>query len=298
MVIVRLMGGLGNQMFQYALGRRIAEETEVEVKFDLSSGFKHDPHRRRFALGALNTKIVRAESHEIPIGMSWRSPWHRVAKAYWSMMPVAWRQVVYEKTRFQFDSSVTANTDPAAYYFGYWQNERYVLPIEDLLRREFTLRSAFSESVTALMAEIAGCRAVSMHVRRYNDVGANGKLIQRGGELQGLCDVDYYRRALEEIGVRRGTVCYIFSDDLQWAKTNLNLAIPCRYAAELCTCSDAEEMSLMASCEHHVISNSSFSWWGAWLGGNPKKVVVAPRAWIRGMPEDAVQICPKGWVRV
>jgi hypothetical protein len=68
--------------------------------------------------------------------------------------------------------------------------------------------------------------------------------------------------------------------------------------AEECPCSDVEEMLLVASCQHHVISNSSFSWWGAWLGRNPKKVVVAPRIWMRGVPEAAADICPKSWIRL
>ena len=285
-------------MFQYALGRRIAEKTGVQVKFDLDNGFKNDPYRRRFALGAFNAEIVRAESQEIPLGMSWPSPWHRVAKAGWSAMPAAWRRVVYETALFQFDPTVVADTNSAAYYFGYWQNESYFLPIRDVLRREFTLRSPLSEPVTALMGEMAGCRAVSVHIRCLHGIGANGVLFKGAREHHGVCSLDYYQRAIEQIGDQAKTVCYIFSDNLEWVKANLRLAVSCRYVADICRCSDVEEMILMASCQHHIISNSSFSWWGAWLGGNPKKIVAAPRVWMRGLSEAAVDICPKAWIKL
>jgi hypothetical protein len=290
------MGGLGNQMFQYAFGRRIAEETGTEVKFDLASGFKHDPYRRRFALGALNVNAVGAEPSEIPAGMSW--PYHPAAKAAWSLMPAPWRRVVGETAPFRFDASKVADNNPKAYYFGYWQNERYFLPIQDVVRREFTLRAGFCESLAALSEEIAGCRAVSLHVRRYLDIGANGHVICKTEDLYGVCGVEYFNRALDVIGREPGTVCYVFSDNPHWAKANLKLPVPCRYVAELHGGSDAEELVLMASCQHHIISNSSFSWWGAWLGRNPKKVVVAPRIWKRSVPEASVDIQPKAWIRL
>src|ERR1035437_10296339 len=296
--VVRLMGGLGNQMFQYAFGRRIAEETGVQVKFDLDSGFKNDAYRRRFALGAFNADIVSAESHEIPLGMSWPSPWHRVAKAGWSAMPAAWRRVVYEKGSFQFDPTVLANTKATAYCFGYWQHESYFAPIQDVLRREFTLRTPLPEPVVALQEAMAGCRSVSVHVRQYHDIGADGQIILKARKQHGACSMEYYQQAFERIGNQPGTMCFIFSDNPEWAKENLKLPAPCRYVADECPCSDAEELLLMASCQHHVIANSSFSWWGAWLGRNPKKVVVAPRIWMRGLPESAMDICPETWIRL
>jgi len=297
-IVVRLMGGLGNQMFQYALGRGISEEAGTEVSFDVESGFRNDGYGRRFALSVFNGKIVRAESREIPVGMSWRSPWHRVAKAGWSAIPGAWRRVVYERAPFRFDAAVTAKVVPAAYFFGYWQNEGYFLPIQDLLRREFTLRVPASDSVAALARQISGCRSVSMHVRCEHGIGAAGKPIGNTREYHGSCGIEYFQDALDAIGVESGTVCYVFSDNPAWTKANLRLPVSCIYVSEICACSDAEEMLLMASCQHHIISNSTFSWWGAWLGRNPKKAVVAPRIWMRGLPEAAVDICPRTWLRL
>lgn len=298
MSVVRLMGGLGNQMFQSAFGRRIAEESGRQVKFDLDSGFKNDIYGRRFAMGVFNADIVRAESNEIPAGMAWPSPWHRVAKAGWSVMPAAWRRVVYEKAPFQFDEVVVSRANGPAYYFGYWQHEGYFATIQDVLRREFTLRAPLRPPVIALMAEMAGCRSVSVHVRQYHDIGADGKVIREAREYHGACSVAYYQQAFERIRVQPGTVCFIFSDNLSWVKENLKLPVPCRYVADECPCSDVEELLLMASCQHHVISNSSFSWWGAWLGRNLDKIVVAPRIWMRGLAEDDVDICPEEWARM
>lgn len=298
MPIVRLLGGVGNQMFQYAFGRRLAALSGRIVRFDVENGFRNDIYGRRFSLDVFNAEILRAESQDIPLGMNWRSPWHRVAKAGWSAMPVAWRRVVYEKTPFQFDSMVVANSKAAVYYFGYWQYEGYFATIQDTLRQEFTLRIPLPEPVVALQKEMAGSRSVSVHVRRYHDLDKNGKLISNARAHLGACPAQYYLQAIERVGMQPGTICFIFSDNPQWAKANLNLPAPCRYVADECPCSDVEEMLLMASCQHHVIANSSFSWWGAWLGRNPKKVVVAPRIWTRGLPESAVDICPKAWIKL
>ena len=322
MPVVRLMGGLGNQMFQYAFGRRIAEELGRQVKFDLVNGFKHDLYCRRFALGVFNTEIVGAEANAIPLGMSWRSPWHRVAKAGWSAMPAVWRRVVYEKTAFQFDEAklptpgrsrgseahystqsetphiASYSCERSAYYFGYWQHESYFAPFQDKLRREFTLRVPLPEPLVAMQEAMAGCRAVSVHVRQYHDMDVSGKVIHNAQANHGACSVDFYHLAAERVGTGPGTVYFVFSDNVPWAKANLKLPGKCRFVADLCPCSDAEEMLLMASCQHHIISNSSFSWWGAWLGGNPKRVVVAPQAWTRRLPPSAVDICPRAWVKL
>jgi len=296
--IVRLFGGLGNQMFQYAFGRRLAAESRQTAKFDVNNGFKNDPYRRRFSLGAFNAEIACAKPQDIPVGMAWPSPWHRAAKAGWSAMPTAWRKVVYEKNKFQFDSTVVAKAKTGSYYFGYWQHEGYFVGIQDELRWDFTLRNPLPKTAVALQEAMASCRSVSVHIRQYHDIGADGMVIRKSRELFGACSVEYYEKALERIGINSDTVCFIFSDNLQWVKENLKLPAPCRYVADECPCSDVEELILMASCHHHVISNGSFSWWGAWLGRNPKKVVVAPRIWVRVLAESAVDICPETWIKL
>lgn len=298
MNVIRLWGGLGNQLFQYALGRRIAVHTRTPVKFDAENGFRHDSFCRRFALDVFNTEIVPAVTREIPLGMSWRSPWHRLAKLGWGVQPSARRRVVYETEPFRFAPTVLAARKSSAYYFGYWQNEGYFEPIRATLQRDFTLRSGVRPPMAELVAEMAGCRAVSMHVRRYRDLGADGRLIATAQAHHGACGAEYFQKALSLIGAEPGTVCFVFSDDLPWAKANLKMPVPCRYVDALGPFSDAEELLLMASCQHHVISNSSFSWWGAWLGGNPAKKVVAPRIWLRHDPELAADVCPRTWTRI
>ena len=296
--LIRLMGGLGNQMFQYALGRRMAEETGAQVKFDIDSGFKNDPYGRRFALDLFNTRIVSAGPQEVPAGMAWTRPWHRLAQAAWNAVPIGWRRVMYERVPFQFDASVLAGTNAPTYYFGYWQNQGYLSTIQPILRREFTLRESSHDTVTQLQEAMAACRSISVHVRQHHGIGADGKVIGKARAHHGACTAEYYQQACERIGLPPGTVCFVFSDNLRWAKQNLRLPVPCRFVADECSCSEAAEMLLMASCQHHVISNSSFSWWGAWLGANPEKIVVAPKQWISALPPKQVPICPSEWVRI
>jgi hypothetical protein len=298
MNVVRLMGGLGNQMFQYAFGRRLAQDSGRPVRFDAASGFRRDAYRRRFALGAFSAEVVPALDREIPTGMAWPRPWSRLARAGWTCVPKPWRRVVYDPSPFRYAASVVAGDGPDAYYFGYWQNEGYFLPVADLLRRDFMPRAPLSGPCAGMLAQITDCRSVSLHVRRNLGIGADGRPIQRARDFHGTLEAEYYRRALEAVGVEAGTVCFVFSDDPRWPKENLKLPIPCRFASDLGATPDVDELLLMAACQHHVIANSSFGWWGAWLGRNPGKVVVAPRSWVQGPSQGADDICPKTWIRV
>jgi hypothetical protein len=292
------MGGLGNQMFQYALGLRLARELRSPVRFDTVNGFRGDVYGRKFALGEFNAQAEPARPDEIPAGMSWRGPWLRIAKAIWSTVPATGRRVVLDKDPFRFDEAALAPGAQGPYYFGYWQNEGYFSPVADSLRRDFTLRASPPAAASALMAEMAGCRSVSVHVRRKLGFDARGRPIRKARQFHGECGADYYARAIEAVGTGPGTVCYVFSDDPHWAKANLRLPAACRYVSDVCPCSDGAEIVLMASCNHHVVANSSFSWWGAWLGANPGKIVIAPEHWLRGSPAEEGGVCPPQWLRV
>lgn len=299
MNVVRLMGGVGNQMFQYAFGRRLAAESGREVRFDTVNGFTRDPFGRKYALEAFNTGVVAATPALIPVGMSWGSPWHRLARYGWSALPARWRSVVYERLPFACDGAlVTASAARPAYYFGYWQHEGYFAPIRDELRRRFELRAPLRPAVLALRGEMERENSISLHVRCYHDRGADGKVIAQSRDRHGACAWDYYHQAVARIGAGPQAVCYVFSDDPSYTRDHLKLPVPCRYVGDYGAFTDLEEMLLMSSCRHHVISNSSFSWWGAWLGRNPAKLVVAPKIWMRGQPEGAVDVCPRSWIRI
>ena len=297
--VVRLFGGLGNQMFQYAFGQRLASASGREISFDVENGFNDDFYGRKFSLDAFQSQLTKASRRDIPLGLGWRSPWQKLAKAGWKTLPLDRQRVIYERAPFQYDPTILPTcTLPGRYYYGYWQNEGYLLPIQDTLRHEFTLRGPLPSPLLALMEEMADCRSVSVHVRRNHGIGQLGHVHREAKDLHGGCDEVYFQKAAAEIGVTAGTVFYIFSDNLAWAKANLKLPAVCRYVSDLGTWLDVEELMLMAACQHHIISNSTFSWWGAWLGKNLAKVVVAPKIWMAGLRQDQINIYPQGWRRL
>jgi hypothetical protein len=294
-VVVRLMGGLGNQMFQYAFGRRIAEDGKVEVKYDIVSGFKCDAYGRRFSLDGLNLDVCAARAHEIPIGVRWTKPWNQVSKVMWSAAPKQWRRAVYDRAPYDFVPSIVRDISPSTYFFGYWQNERYFLPIKDVLREHCSLRLGHSVQGIALKKEIEGCRSISLHIRRNLGFDAEGRIVPKARDYYRNYDSDYYRKALRAIGYDKSSVCFVFADNPTWAKENLSLPVSCIFVADTGRYSDSEELLLMASCEHHVISNSSFGYWGAWLGSNPERIVVAPDEWANEVKNSEKGFCPNTW---
>ncbi len=285
-------------MFQYAFGRRLNTELGEIVSFDVKSGFLNDIYKRNYALDGFKTNVVGADSSDIPKGMKLASPWHRVAKAAWLNAPDSLQRVFYEREDFQFDTKATQRRKRSTYYFGYWQHHSYVDSIETLLRHEFSLAKPPSVAYSVLEKEISRSRAVSIHVRRYRDKDKDGNVILNAADAHGTCDPEFYLEGLRRIGIKSGTVAFIFSDDPAWVYANLQFPVPCRYIFEHGRFSDHEEMMLMTACRHHVISNSSFSWWGAWLGKNAGRKVVAPKIWMKGATEDSIDFCPRGWQRI
>jgi hypothetical protein len=292
------MGGLGNQMFQYAFGVQLARSSGRRVSYDTLNGFKHDIFCRSLALGNMETKISQASESEIPIGMGWRSPWHRIAKIMWSMAPTSCQRVTYERNQFQDDSEVLFSKESPQYYYGYWQNEHYSRSIRETLLRDFTPRNSLSAAVVELIEEIRATRSVCIHVRRYCDLTRSGKLITSARRHHGVCSVEYYALAIKHIGVTQDTVYYVSSDDIGWVKRNLVFPSVVRYIGQTAKITDFEAFHVMTSCDHYIISNSSFSWWAAWMGRNPDKVVIAPKNWVRESPRADLPLCPKEWMRI
>jgi hypothetical protein len=293
---IRLCGGAGNQLFQYAFGCAHSAVRD-QVRFDTVNGFSRDLFGRAYALNEFSLNVRKAEPSDMPWGMNWHSPWHRFARMVWETCPSNYRQVYYEQLPFGYEAEAVSPSCITRYYWGYWQNVAYGEPISRTLREMIRLKNATS-SFVKLQGEMHARKSLSVHVRTYRDLDRRGQVIESARQNHGACEPGYYERAIRYVPDHKHYHAYVFSDDPEWAKSNIRLPLPCTYVVDCGSFSAAEEIMLMAACQSHVISNSSFSWWGAWLGENPEKTVVAPKVWNSRLKCDQGGVCPADWIRI
>jgi hypothetical protein len=285
MIYARLAGGLGNQMFQYAAARALALRNDSEVVLDLRD-LRKGPRHAVFGLDRFRIRARIGQEGELPPGRS--TP---LRHALWR---ACGRSPRFLRERGLGLNRVVLEAGDRVYLHGYWQSEGYFIDAVQDLRAEFDFAVA-PRAVTARMMEtiLATEASVSVHLRRGDYVSVSG-----GQETHGVCDQAYYTRALqrarEEVG--RDLHAFVFSDDPVWARENLRL--DCKMT--LVDVNDAltayDDLRLMAACHHHVIANSTFSWWGAWLDARPEKVVIAPRKWFADSRLVNSDILPTGWI--
>ena len=178
---------------------------------------------------------------------------------------------------------------------GYWQSEKYFKENKDAIRKEFSLKSPLSPKAQEASAKIARAKcSVSLHVRR-GDYVSDAKTNQH----HGTCGPGYYAQALEYIASKAGKdiAAFMFSDDIEWVKKNMLLPYSAIYVSSP-EIPDYEELILMSQCRHHIIANSSFSWWGAWLDPRADKIIVAPKQWVQVGNSKMKDVVPEGWVRI
>ncbi|NHC45130.1 alpha-1,2-fucosyltransferase [Motilibacter aurantiacus] len=283
MIATRLVGGLGNQMFQYAAGFRLARHHGVPLRVDTSWFSSQEAQGsdtpRTYALGcfALTARPDRLAA---------------LRHSRWGRRAGLGRRVLRE-TSFAFDPSVLDAPDEVL-LDGYWQSERYFADVAGPLRRELTFASPPTGRNAQLLAEIRSRPAVSVHVRRGDYVSSPAT-----NDYHGTCSPAYYAAALEHVTAAVGDAhYYVFSDDPPWCKENLDLGVPTTYLDHNPPERGFEDLRLMAACRHHVLANSSFSWWGAWLEDEPSHVVVAPGTWFRDASIDTGDLLPRRWVRL
>jgi hypothetical protein len=280
MIVVRLMGGLGNQMFQYALGRRMALEQGVQLKLDLSwfdeEGQVADTPRE-YALAGWRIDAHFATRDDLrKFKRIW--PWQAAGR-------------IIREPRTGFHPDVLAVRAPV-YLIGYWQNENYFRPIERLLRDEFELRSGLTRSYEEAERRISTVSSVSLHIRR-GDYVTNPAT----NAFHGTCSVEYYRAASALIQAKvKDAELFIFSDDLEWARRNVQLGLPSHFIDHDAAMPPEQDVWLMSRCRYHIIANSSFSWWSAWLSPSPAKIVIAPNRWFNDPKHDCRDIVPPAWI--
>ena len=291
MIIMKLKGGLGNQLFQYATGRAIAERTHMKLKLDVSS-YQSDA-LRNYRLGLYNVVEQMATQEEIESLNPSKTNYPRwaVKRAGWLFAPVHRRSYLKERG-FPFNPEVL-QVDQPAYLNGYWQSEKYFVSIRDILLHELTPRAALSPANTALAQTMQASPSVSLHIRR-GDYVANPE----ANEIHGTVPLEYYRAAVTHIAARVADPhFFIFSDDLAWVQDNLRIDFPIIFVGAEQRNQDYDDLRLMSCCHHHIVANSSFSWWGAWLNPRTDKIVIAPQKWFAA-PIDTRDLTPAGWTRL
>jgi hypothetical protein len=293
MVIVRLMGGLGNQMFQYAAGRRLALVQNVPLKLDVA-WFARWPSRA-YALHALNIAEAFATPEELrEIAGPERGAMGRLVFRLRRRWRIGYRwSWIHERGLSPFDAGVLVPREPT-YLDGYWQSERYFSDVAATIRRDFTLRASPGARTRELADQIGAVESVSVHVRRGDYVSD-----PKASEIRNVCTPDYYQRCVAHIAARVGRPhLFVFSDDPAWVAANLRFDHPATLVSEVGASGEHEDLRLMSLCRHHIIANSSFSWWGAWLNPRQDKLVLAPRRWMNDPRADDQDWLPPDWIRM
>ena len=253
MITVYIMGGIGNQLYQYAAGRRLARKLNTELKLD-TTFYEHD-NLRPYVLNLFNIKETIATPEEIQRARKFSKE---------SGLGV-------EPFGTNFMPEVLDYPDNV-WLYGYWANEIYFADIADILRREFTLKNSLSAAAQRWKEKIfaAEC-SVSLHFRHGDFLYSPINLSNPNNYA--IPPLDYYYQCIELLRREyKNLTLFIFSDNLNWVKENFRSDLPTEFV-EGEDLQDVEELYLMSLCKHNIIANSTFSWWGAWLNQNPDKKV-------------------------
>ena len=281
MIITKIKGGLGNQLFQYAVGRAVALHHNLPLKLDLTIFETYNLHNG-YRLDQFSIHADIATENEI-INLKGRN--NVLFSALRKAGLIKRKSYFKEKGTSYFDASIFKNN--SIYLDGYWQNELYFSDIRELLLRELSPISSMSDLGNAYLEPIKNSNSVSLHVRRGDYLNLKNV---------GVLDVDYYMKAVEYIRTNvEKPIFFIFSDDLEWCKNSLGFLEGCIYVDR--TQTEIDDLKLMSFCRHNIIANSSFSWWGAWLNQNPKKTVIAPKGWHLNVPGSS-NVVLSDWVKL
>jgi hypothetical protein len=299
MIVVRLFGGLGNQMFQYALGRHLSWHRKTELLMDTSYfDYRSTTPQftpRQFELDIFNIEAKVASSQELR-GLPYftnsiiHRGVHKIKKIFNLYYFLDSCEYISEKEPFHFDEKVL-NVGRNAYLVGHWQNPRYFIEISDMIRSDFTFSVPFSEKTRTMATAIREGMSVCINIRR-------GDFVRNS--VHGVLGLDYFYAAIKLIKERTNNChFYIFSDEIGWCQENLRINSGHTFVThEYAGNKFAEYLYLMTQCKHFVIPNSTFGWWAAWLADYPQKIIIAPKRWFAQADFDTTELIPQGWERL
>lgn len=289
MVVVQITAGLGNQLFQYAAARSISLRTKQPLYLDLAY-YSRKPNRAyRLAAYQLPANVateIELENfftvfHKLPCikGLIFR---------FNKLLPFSWKRIVQEGSP-HFDARLS-KIKRSTYLSGFWQCDRYFAEHAQVIRRELILPTSIPQCYLPLLAQIMSSNSVGLVVRRGDYLGIPN--------TQGICTLGYYRRALAAIAETVPDYrVFVFSDDIPWCRENFRWIKNVDYISNETPDRPEEHLRILSKCNHFILANSSYAWWGAWLGEHPKKLVVGPEKWMQ-KSTGLGEILPNDWRKI
>lgn len=288
MIIVRLMGGLGNQMFQYAAARRLSLIKGYDLKLDLTFIQNNKKYQRLYGLHHFNIAENIASGKEIS---SFVLPRFK-NKYLYHFINLFYKEhnTLIQDVNSAVDEKIF-HPKEKAYIIGYWQSYKYFEDIREILLNEFTLRDIQSLVVNPYYQMITRSNSIAIHIRR-------GDFINH--PFHNVCGMDYYKKAIEYMNAQiADSNIFVFSDDIEWCKKELYSYPRLEFVDdELLIDNPHYSLVLMSLCKNIIISNSSFSWWAAWLNSAPNKIVVSPSKWYLNNSVNTDYLIPSDWIKI
>lgn len=290
MVVITLMGGFANQLFQYATARAYALRNNCELYLDLSF-LEQDPKgaytKRKFELDQINYHAKFAD----PALLSKFEKTNLFSKGLNKLGFTPFRRLNEVSGRFE---TVLFNSHRHLMLNGYWQNENYFIDQRSELLLEISPAYSFDSFSKNLLNEISSSISVAVHVRRGDYVSSSA-----ANQFHGVLSLAYYQKAAELVASKYPEArFYVFSDDIPWCKQNLTLPGKLNFVENDPANNTSQDLFLMAKCKHQIIANSSYSWWAAWLNINPDKLVIAPEQWLKDRTIETKGLIPEMWIKV
>lgn len=289
-IISQVIGGLGNQMFQYAAGRALSILRGVPLYLDVSHFNGYGLHQGFELDKVFSCPVTLAESEDVRAVLGWQST--RLARRILARPALRnFRNCHFVVEPYFHYWPGLCNVPVPSYLAGYWQSERYFADVKQTIRADFTFRNHMTDRNQALAKEISAVNSVSLHIRR-GDYANNS----RTNATHGLCPLAYYEAAVRYIADRVDAPhFFVFSDDVDWVRANFTSQYAFIYVDHNQEADSYNDMRLMSLCKHNIIANSTFSWWGAWLNPHDDKIVIAPNKWFAN-DNDTRNLLPSDWI--
>ena len=285
---IKLVGGLGNQMFQYCAGRAISLQLDTDLYIDRGAYSTYKLHA--YGLKHFTLKVDDLPKNLIPLDVA-----YPVLAKLLPIRPSTRRLRRYVESGFHFDATIFGLNEDV-YLEGYWQSDRYFSDYESVIRDDFRFLTPPTKKTDVWLQKIRNCTSVSLHVRRGDYVSS-----RLANQFHGTCSLEYYVQAIRRVHeiAGRAVVFFVFSDDPGWARENLSFDdCPHYFITDNDADKNYEDLRLMSACQHNIIANSTFSWWGAWLNPNPNKIVIAPIRWFIAEGISTDDLIPESWERI